>query len=194
MLQEGWYLMSVADLEAELAHLRDPSRPPGHTTLALSSSDALAFRDAGNLPDEHGRSLRLVLAAGDEPLGEKRLRYEPDYHQAPTWRRAGSKPVNVVPLPRTEVREREDPEVAWWEQADVAVLEQEWRDTGRVAGLVVPAAYRSFVLKTIASMRTAGLHIDIDSVAGSLSRWLAPDQVAEIRAALLDANAKEPPG
>ena len=186
--------MSVADLEAELAHLRDPSRPPGDTTLALSSSDALAFRDAGNLPDEHGRSLRLVLEVGDEPLGEKRLRYEPDYHQAPTWRRDGSKPVNMVPLRRTPDQAREDPEVAWWEQADVAALEQEWLDTGRVAGLVVPAEYRSFVLKTIASMRTAGLHIDIESVTGSLSRWLTPEQVVEIRAALMDANAKEPPG
>ena len=194
MLQEGWYLMSVADLEAELAHLRDPARPPGRTTLALSSSAALAFRAAGNLPDEEGRSLRLVLEVGDEPLGEKRLRYEPDYHRAPTWRRKGSKPVNVVPLRGAPVRDREDSEVAWWEQADVAALEQEWRDTGRVAGLVVPAGYRSFVLKTIASMRTAGLHIDIESVVGSLSRWLGHDQVAEIRSALLEANAKEPSG
>ena len=184
--------MSVADLEAELARLRDPSRPPGQTTLALSRSDAVAYRDAGNLPDEHGRSLRLVLEVGDEPLGEKRLRYEPDYHEAPTWRREGSKPVNVVPLRNAPLTQRTDPEVAWWEQADVAALEQEWRDTGRVAGLVVPSGYRSFVLKTIASMRSAGLAIDIESVAGSLSRWLAPDQVAEIRAALVDANAKEP--
>ena len=194
MLQEGWYLMSVADLEAELAHLRDPSRPPGRTTLALSSSDALAFRDAGNLPDQHGRSLRLVLEVGEEPLGEKRLRFEPDYHEAPTWRREGSKPVNVVPLRSAPVRDREDPEIAWWQQADVASLEQEWQNSGRVAGLAIPAAYRSFVLKTIASMRAAGLHVDVESIAGSLSSWLASDQVAEIRAALLDANAKEPSG
>lgn len=193
MLQEGWYLMSVADLEAELAHLRDASRPPGQTTLALSDSDALAYRDAGNLPDEHGRSLRLVLGVGDEPLGEKRLRFEPDFHSAPEWRREGSKPVNVVPLRRAAAVPR-DPELAWWEQPDVAALEEEWRDTGRVAGLIIPGAYRSFVLKTIASLRIAGLQVNVESVIGSLSRWLRPDQVGEIRTALLDANAKEPSG
>lgn len=194
MLQEGWYLMSVADLEAELAHLRDPSRPPGRTTLAVGPSEALAFRNAGNVPDEHGRSLRLVLQVDEEPLERKRSRYEPDFHEAPSWRREGSKPVNVVPLRRSAAPERSDPEVAWWEQPDVAALERQWRDTGRVAGLAVPAGYRSFVLKTIASMQAAGLAVDIEAISGSLSRWLAPDQVMEIRAALLEANAKEPSG
>lgn len=193
MLIEGWYLMSVADLEAELANLRDPSRPPGGTTLALSRSAALAFRDAGNLPDEHGRTLRLVLEVGAEPLDKRRLRYEPDFHDAPVWRRDGSKPVNVIPL-RTAPQARAESEGVWWEQADVADLEREWADTGMVAGLVVPAEYRSFVLKTIASMGSAGLPIDVGSVTGSLSRWLDPDQVAEIRRALLQANANEPPG
>ena len=194
MLQEGWYLMSVADLEAELAHLRDPSRPPGRTTLALSSSDALAFRNAGNVPDAHGRSLRLVLEVGEEPLGEKRLRYEPDFHDAPGWRGEGSKPVNVVPLRRAPVVGHSDPEVAWWEQPDVAALEREWRETGRAAGLAIPGEYRSFLLKTIASLRVAGHDVQVESVIGSLSRWLAPEQVAEIRDALLTANAKEPSG
>lgn len=192
MLEEGWYLMSVADLEAELAHLRDPARPRGTTTLQISQRDALAFRAAGNVPDEHGRSLRLVLEVGGEPLASKRLRYEPDFHAPPDWRRAGSKPVNVVPL-RTEPPPDDGTERAWWEQPDVAELEREWQETGAVGGVRIPAAYRSFVLKTIASLGSAGVVIDVDSIAGSLSRWLTPEQVAEIRAALGEANAKEPP-
>ena len=193
MLEEGWYLMSVADLEAELAHLRGASRPRGLTTLSLSQEAALSFRDAGNLPDAHGRSLRLVLQVGPEPLAVKRLRYEPDFHSPPIWRRAGSKPVNVVPL-RTAPPAHDANERAWWEQPDVAELEREWQDTGAVGGVAIPADYRSFVLKTIASLRSAGVVIDVDSITGSLSRWLAPDQVAEIRASLAEANAKEPPG
>lgn len=193
MLEEGWYLMSVGDLEAELAHRRDPRKPPGPTTLRLSRPEALAFRAAGNIPDTHGRSLRLVLRVDEEPLASKRLRFEPDFHEAPTWRREGSKPVNVVPLRDETAAETRSAEVAWWEQPDVARLEQEWRATGSVAGLVIPAAYRSFVLKTIAALHSAGIDVDVESVVGSLSRWLRPEQVDEISSALFEANAKEPP-
>lgn len=185
--------MSVADLEAELAHRRDPRKPPGRTTLRLSRPEALAFRAAGNIPDTHGRTLRLVLRVDEEALASKRLRFEPDFHDAPAWRREGSKPVNVVPLRDEAAIERRSAEMAWWEQPDVAQLEREWLATGRVEGLVIPAAYRSFVLKTIAALNSAGLDVDVETVVGSLSRWLRSEQVDEIRFALLEANAKEPP-
>ena len=54
------------------------------------------------MPDEDGRSLRIVLHVRDaldvRRLSERRLAFEPDFHEAPTWRREGSKPINVVPL------------------------------------------------------------------------------------------------
>ena len=184
-LQEGWYLMSVADLEIELARIRHPGAE-NRTSRAqyLSTEEALAYRNAGNLPDEHGRSLRLVLRGAPESLGTTRLRFEPDFHRAPAWRRPGSKPVNVVPL--TETRERSDDadEKAWWQHEDVVELEAEWNRSGTVVGIVVPAAYRSFVFKTAASLRSAGLEVTIDSLLASVARWLSPEQVAELERAL----------
>lgn len=178
--------MSTADLERELARWRDPaSGVSPSNALPLSVEEALAYRDAGNVPDEHGRTLRLVLFAGDleevRALGRRRLQFEPDYHSAPTWRREGSAPVNVVPLRSPAATGDPSP---WWESDDVAALEAEWRATGRVAGLVVPAEYRGFVLKTVAGLRDAGLPVDVDSVAASLARWLSAEQVAEITAAM----------
>lgn len=182
--------MSTADLERELARRRDPSEPaPPSNALALSVEDALAYRDAGNLPDEHGRTLRLVLFARDldevRALGRKRLQYEPDYHAAPEWRREGSAPVNVVPLREPDVPGDSSP---WWESPDVATLEAEWRDTGRIAGLAVPAEYRGFVLKTVVGLRDAGIPVDVDTVGASLSRWLAAEQVREITDAIRAAG------
>ena len=178
--------MSTADLERELARWRDPAADvPPSNARPLSVEEALAYRDAGNLPDEHGRTLRLVLVAqtADEvrTLGKKRARFEPDYHAAPAWRREGSAPVNVVPLRASGVVGDPSP---WWESPDVADLEAEWRATGRIAGLKVPAEYRGFVLKTIVSLREAGLPVTEDSVADSIARWLSREQAAEIRAAL----------
>ncbi len=189
LLSEGWYLMSVTDLEIELARVRDPGRRDEVSGAeALSVAQALRYRDAGNLPDARGRSLRLVLEADDDALSLKRLRFEPDYHDPPTWRRSGSKPVNVVPLVTGASEARRDPEAVWWEQPDVADLENEWRETGMVAGVRVPEGYRGFVLKTVASLSAAGAAITVESIVASLSRWLTPGQVAEIRAALERAN------
>lgn len=178
--------MSTADLERELARRRDPATPrPPSNAVPLTVEQALAYRDAGNLPDEHGRTLRLVLFARDldevRALGRKRLEFEPDYHAAPAWRRQGSAPVNVVPL-RGPVAGGDG--APWWESDDVAGLEAEWRETGRIAGLAVPAEYRGFVLKTVVSLRDAGIPVDAESVAASLSRWLAPEQVDEITNAI----------
>lgn len=188
-LREGWYLMSVSDLEIELARIRDPRavRKPSRA-VRLSTEEALAYRNAGNVPDEDGRSLRLVLRGPPESLATTRLRFEPDFHRAPAWRRTGSKPVNVVPLP--EGREAAEPatEEAWWEHEDVAALEAEWRRSGTVAGVAVPAAYRSFVFKTAASLRSAGFEVTADSILASVARWLSPDQVAELENALREAN------
>ncbi|MDQ3981781.1 MAG: hypothetical protein M3271_03765 [Actinomycetota bacterium] len=182
--------MNTADLEKELARWRDPSSGPSPSNaLPLSIDEGLAYRDAGNLPDELGRTLRLVLFARDldevRGLGTKRAQFEPDYHTAPTWRRTGSVPVNVVPLRSAATGADTSP---WWETDDVADLEAEWRATGRVAGMAVPAEYRAFVFKTVASLREAGLPIDEDSVADSISRWLSPEQAEEVRAALRQAG------
>ncbi|MDQ4124485.1 MAG: hypothetical protein M3134_02645 [Actinomycetota bacterium] len=182
--------MSTADLERELALWRDPGAAgPPSNAIPLSVEEAISYRDAGNLPDEHGRTLRLVLYARDldevRALGRKRLQFEPDYHDAPAWRREGSAPVNVVPLRGPDVAGDASP---WWESPDVASLEEEWRATGRIAGLSVPAEYRGFVLKTVVGLRDAGIPVDVDSVAASLSRWLAPEQVREISDAIRGAG------
>lgn len=187
-LEEGWYLMSVADLETELGRARDRRREGTSNAERLSTSEALGFRDAGNLPDVHGRTLRLVLRIDGEALAVKRLRFEPDYHDQPTWRKPGSKPINLVPLAGDHATERSRPPAAWWEQPDVAALEREWQETGAVAGLRIPAAYRSFVFKTIASLRASARDVNVETVAASLARWLSPRDAAEIRTALSDAN------
>lgn len=180
--------MSTTDLERELARWRG-AEAPASNAIALSVEDALAYRNAGNLPDAQGRTLRLVLFARDldevRALGRKRLDFEPDYHSAPEWRREGSAPVNVVPLRGPDVAGDPSP---WWESDDVAALEDEWRDTGRIAGLAVPAEYRGFILKTVVSLREADIPVDADSVAASLARWLAPEHVREITNAIRDGG------
>lgn len=175
--------MSVRDLEIELARHREPSRTVEDSgALPLTIEDALAYRSAGNLPDEEGRSLRLVLYVDGEPLSEKRLRFEPDFHEAPSWRREGSMPVNVVPLV-TGQRPDSTTELPWWEQPDVAPLEAEWQRTGGVDGLAIPAGFRSFVFKTIVSLRTAGIDVSARAILDSVSRWLSPEQVSQLQRA-----------
>lgn len=190
-LAEGWYLMSTRDLEIELARFRSPDAERASSgAVRLSVEGALAYRDAGNLPDGQGRTLRLVLHVRDETdlasLDAKRLAYEPDFHAAPAWRLPESKPVNVVPLRHRGVRLVTHD--AWWEDADVGALEKEWSATGTVAGLVVPAAYRGFVYKTVIALQRAGIEITATSVADSVERWVPPEEAARIRAALVDAG------
>jgi hypothetical protein len=187
MLDEGWYLMSTGDLERELARERNPDADaPPSNAVKLTVEQGLAFRDAGNIPDDKGRTLRLVLRieGADEltRLDEKRLLYEPDFHERPGWRRSGSKPVNVVPLRASEVsaEERE----AWWDRPELKTLEDEWRASGTVEGMRVPAAYRGFVYKTVLSLKAAGLEVTPDSVAGSITRWLSSEESEQLRAAL----------
>ena len=188
-LAEGWYLMSVPDLEIELARARGETRGESNA-LHLTVEDALAYRDAGNLPDEHGRTLRLVLRIEGEhdlrSLDAKRARYEPDYHEAPLWRREGSAPVNVVPLRVTGVAAEED--VAWWEDPAVAELEEEWSRTGAVGGLRIPADYRSFVYKTVIALRLSGREVTVETVSDSIARWLSPEDHARVKAELERAN------
>lgn len=189
-LQEGWYLMSTPDLERELRRWRTGDGAPGDNVEPLSIDEALAYRNAGNLEDELGRSLRLVLRIETEAdlhaLEAKRSSYEPDYLGAPGWRRAGSKPVNVVPLRPPEVRGRAE---AWWDEEEMAAMETEWMATGGVGGLMIPGEYRSFVFKTIAALRAAGREVTVSSIAGSLQRWLTPKQAEEVRRALEEAQA-----
>jgi hypothetical protein len=190
-VEQGWYLMSVRDLEIELARWRgDAGAGPPSNALRLAIDEALTYRNAGNLPDASGRTLRLVLHVRDDAdaarIHERRLEWEPDYHDAPDWRRPGSAPVNVVPL-RDETGCLEH-EVAWWDDPDLAELEEEWRTTGAVAGLRVPASYRGFVYKTVLALRSSAIPITVESVVGSVSRWLGPDDAGELRRALEDAN------
>ena len=183
-LAEGWYLMSTEDLERELARHRDPRRdlPPSNAER-LEVHEALRYRDAGNLPDDHGRTLRLVLhVSGAKDVGAlsvKRLEFEPDFHDAPTWRREGSKPVNIVPL-RVSAHDEPLEERAWWDEPEMAALEEEWSRSGTAAGITVPAEYRSFVFKTIVSLRAAGREVTPGSIRDSIARWLSPEEADEV--------------
>jgi hypothetical protein len=191
-MEEGWYLMSTEDLERELARWRDPkASAPASNALRLSIDDALAYRNAGNIPDEMDRSLRLVLRI-DEPsqlsyLQAKRLMWEPDFHDAPDWRREGSRHVNVVPL-RTPEMAAPAP-APWWEDPKLKKLEREWKSGGRVAGIVVPGAYRGFVYKTVLALQEAGVEVTVDNVCGSIERWLPAGDAGRLRHALEEANA-----
>jgi hypothetical protein len=185
-LREGWYLMSTSDLEIELARWRRPEEVhPRSNARPLSVTEALRYRDAGNLPDELERTLRLVLIAEDAgelaTLNDRRARYEPDFHHAPVWRREGSRPVNLVPLRRPGVEGRPRP---WWDDPEVAALEEEWRRTGRMAGLRVPGEYRAFVLKTVLALRAARMPVTAEAVADSIARWVPAHEAERIEAAL----------
>ena len=181
--------MSTSDLELELKRHREAgSDLPSSNARPLSTEEALAYRDAGNLPDDLERTLRLVLVVSDPAelsyLQEKRLHYEPDFHDAPDWRREGSRPVNVVPL-RVGSGDAASPMAkGWWDDPDIALMEEEWARTGKVGGIAVPAEYRSFVYKTVLSLRAAGKEISVDSVLASIARWLPPSDVERIELAL----------
>lgn len=178
--------MSAAELER---FLKDGG-PRLHEATKLSIEDALSYRNAGNLPDETDRSLRLVLhvrSANDlKNLQARRLVFEPDFHDAPEWRRPGSRPVNVVPLRIGEFEVRGVD--AWWEDEDLQGLEEEWSSGGSVRGVRVPASYRGFVYKTVLELERAGLRVTARAIADSVARWLPPDQAEELRRVLLEAN------
>jgi len=202
--------MSTGDLEIELKRWRSEGKgdlPPSNA-LRVSVEEALDYRNSGNLPDAENRTLRLVLVITEADvarLGELRLRYEPDYHEPPTWRSQGSKPVNVVPLRTNEIDaearragvapleageiEAEEPR-AWWEVPNLAELEDEWSRTGAVAGVTVPGPYRGFVYKTVLGLRAAGREVTAEAIAGSIARWVPRGEGERIREALLRANPR----
>jgi hypothetical protein len=188
MLEDGWYLMSTEELERTLRAWREGDAGLSAGGFALSITEALAIRSAGNIPDEQGRTLRLVLLVEDnsdpESLSSKRLTYEPDFHSAPSWRRPGSRPVNVVPLRPSPVSAQ--PAKPWWEDPSMKDLEEEWQRTGAISGVLVPASYRGFVYKTVVALREAGAEITADSIADSISRWMPSAEAERIRAALED--------
>jgi hypothetical protein len=196
-MAEGWYLMSTRDLEIELAAERGEETDVQQSDAQpLTAAEALAFRNAGNIPDELNRTLRLVLRI-DRPrdageLRAKRLEYEPDYLEAPSWRGPGSAPVNVVPLAATDTRRKrragESP-ATWWNDPQLARLEAEWESTGAVSGVAIPAAYRGFVYKTVLELRAAGRRVTVDAITDSITRWTRPGDAEEIRRALQEANA-----
>ena len=190
-LTDGWYLMSTADLERELARWRAPetNAEPSHARR-LSVAQALEFRDAGNLPDEFDRTLRLVLRIDDTGelanLEERRLEFEPDYQDAPTWRREGSRPINVVPLRRPGIEPVT--EGAWWENPELAELEREFADRGSAAGVRVPGEYCGFIFKTVLSLRSQGSEVNPTTISDSIARWLSPEDAARIARELNDLN------
>lgn len=190
VVHDGWYLMSIRDLEVELARARGDHTAPPSNAVALSIEEALAYKAAGNLPDTDGRSLRLVLHIRDEhefrELDERRLRFEPDMHDPPTWKRDGSAAITVVPLRGADVGPLRTS--AWWEEPDIAELESEWQQNGTAAGLKIPGEFRSFVYKTIVALRKAGIEITADSVAASVARWTSPDDAERIKLALKKAQ------
>jgi hypothetical protein len=191
LLAEGWYLMNLDELEQELRRAREPGTVPPTRVPALPISEALARRNAGNVPDDHGRTLRLVLHVDQPPrpgeIERKRLAFEPDYHEAPRWRRPGSAPVNVVPL-RVAGGRRGAQSRAWIDDSRIASLEAEWRTAGTIAGLRVPGELRGFVFKTVVALQDAGKDVTAESVSASIARWVRPDDAASIRAALVAAN------
>lgn len=190
-LADGWYLMSTADLELELTRWRVPVTNLGSSNVRrLTVEQALEFRNAGNFPDELDRTLRLVLRVDDAQdlatLEERRLEFEPDYQNAPTWRRAGSRAINVVPLRQPGIEPVT--EGAWWEDPDLAELEREFAQRGTAAGVRVPGEYRGFIFKTVLSLRSQGREVNPTSIADSIARWLSPDDAARIARELNELN------
>jgi hypothetical protein len=180
--------MSDRDVEVELARLRGDQRPPSNA-IRLSVEDALRFRSEGNIPDEMERCLRLVLSDAEKPFERRRLDFEPDLHSAPTWRREGSRPVTLIPLPSDVGKDPRPDDWRWSDDPAMRALEEEWSLSGRVGGLVIPAEFRGFLFKTIAALRGEGRELSIDSVCSSLARWLSPSEVERIRSALLVASS-----
>ena len=189
-LRDGWYLMTTAELEQELRRWREPAAVASPTGAPrLSVADALARRNAGNLPDASGRTLRLVLHVDGTPGSVERARgrFEPDFHDEPTWRRPGSVPINVVPL-RERSRSAGGPR-AWFEDPELAALEAEWAESGTVDAVRVPPELRGFVFKTVLALRSAHKEVSPQSIAASIARWVPPEDASRIRAALMRANS-----
>jgi hypothetical protein len=191
-LADGWYLMSTADLEQELARWRSSGTHEGTSNARrLTTEEALQFRNAGNLPDELDRTLRLVLRVENtRALGnidERRLEFEPDYQDAPRWRRAGSRPINVVPLRRPGVAPvSTEP---WWEEDELAALEHEFEESGTAEGVRVPREFRGFLFKTILSLRSQGHEVTPKTISDSIARWLPDEDAARIARKLNELNA-----
>ena len=182
---DGWYLLSTDEVVHEANLWKRSPEGAFAKYRKLSIDEALALRNAGNVPDADGRSLRLVITvdpdAGVASVAIRRAEFEPDFHDAPEWRREGSRPVNVVTL-----RERSSaPELnreAWWDDPKIAPLEKEWLESGTVAGMTVPAEFRGFVYKTVIALQAADKEVTADAVLDSVARWLDPLDVERLRA------------
>ncbi len=185
---DGWYMMTNDEVVREVQRWKADPESAFADFTRLSVSDALSHRNAGNFPDYEGRSLRLVITVdangGVDQVSEMRAEFEPDFHDAPNWRKPASKPVNVVPLRARASSPGHVEEEPWWEDADVAPLEAEWKRSGTVEGLSVPGEFRGFVYKTVIALRAAGREITADSVADSVARWLDPLDADRLRRAL----------
>ena len=182
MTIEGWYLLSDLEVEQVLLAIKAGDEPDIESQ-GLDQDAALAFRDRGNVPDEADRVLRLFLrfeGESDHSVERKRIRFEPDFHSAPNWRRPGSRPVNVIPLGLSQPSDAKP----WWEDAAMAELEEEWSRSGTVSGVTVPAEYRSFVYKTVVALRASNHVVSASSIADSAARWLPAEQAEALRRAL----------
>lgn len=191
-LADGWYLMSTPDLERELSRWRAPeTNLEPSNARRLTVEQALEFRDAGNVPDEFDRTLRLILRVDDTQelatLEERRLEFEPDFQDAPRWRLAESRPINVVPLRRPGIEPVT--EGAWWENPELAQLEREFVQQGTAAGVRVPGEYRGFIFKTVLSLRSQKREVNPTTISGSIARWLSPQDAARIARELNELNS-----
>jgi hypothetical protein len=189
-LAEGWYLMNISEVETELSRHQEKS-DDASGVVPLTIEEAISYRNQGNLPDQHGRTLRLVLHINDradlQQLDAKRLLFEPDHHELPKWRRPGSVPINVIPLHTRPLEPAEDR--PWWRDPELGALEDEWKQKGTVSGLRIPEIYRGFIYKTIVNLRAANIRITPESVANSIARWLPERDAQTIKSSLQELNS-----
>jgi hypothetical protein len=183
--------MSPRDLEIELRRWRGARDVEPSNASPMEREEALAYRDSGNLPDALDRSLRIVIVVSSNAelmnLDSRRLTFEPDAHQAPSWRREGSRPINVVPLRREGVAASGLD--SWADDPAMASMEDRWARTGMVGGIQVSAEVRGFVFKTVVALERAGVPVTVDAITDSLSRWLSAEDVARVAAGLQEPRA-----
>ena len=170
---------------ADTAHVPYGDRTPREVRhFALSISNFLLTQGAQILVFACNTSSAYALDLAR--LDARRLEFEPDYHDAPTWRREGSRPVNVVPLrgPGVEPVTKG----SWWDDPQLEALEREYSERGTAAGVRIPGEYRGFIFKTVLALRAQGREITPKAISDSVARWLSKEDAARIETAIDEAS------